>query len=106
MPKNWTILSLSPREWLAHFARIAENWSAEDLLLTPPASQFRDRPGSHPRLEFGRIELRGPYCKRDDAWGGRCRKADAENHCGGKRNLGLAEHFRISWLSFAAYPQE
>ena len=50
MPKNWTILSLSPREWLAHFARIAENWSAEDLLLTPPEWQFRDRPGSHREL--------------------------------------------------------
>src|SRR5215470_3454848 len=33
---------------------------------------------------------------------GRCREGDAENHCGGKRNLGIAEHFRISWLSFAA----
>jgi len=48
--KNWTIVSLSRHEWIAHFARIAENWSAADLLLAPPASQFRDRPGSHREL--------------------------------------------------------
>src|SRR6516164_2880937 len=36
---------------------------------------------------------------------GRCRKADAENHCGRKCNFCLAEHFRISWLSFALAPR-
>jgi len=50
LSKNWTIPSLSAHEQLVHFGRIAENWSAEDLLLTPPASQFRDRPGSHREL--------------------------------------------------------
>jgi hypothetical protein len=48
-------LFLSRHEWFARFARIAENWSAEDLLLAPPASQFRDRPGSHRELERHQI---------------------------------------------------
>jgi hypothetical protein len=34
--RSLTIASLSRHEWLAHFARIAENWSAADPLLTPP----------------------------------------------------------------------
>ena len=61
--KTGPLFSLSRHEWLAHFARIAENWSAEDLLLTHPASQFRDRPGSHRELGCHQIELRGKYCK-------------------------------------------
>ena len=47
MSKKWTMLSLSLHERFAHFARIAENWSAEDLLLTPIDWQFRERPGAH-----------------------------------------------------------
>src|SRR5262249_48662501 len=35
LSKNWTILSLPAHERLARFAGIAQNWSAEDLLLTP-----------------------------------------------------------------------
>ena len=50
LSKKWTIVSLPRHERLAHFARIAENWSAEDPLLTPPDWQFRDRPGSHREL--------------------------------------------------------
>jgi hypothetical protein len=42
MSKNQTILSLTTHERLAHFARIAQNWSAEDLRLTPPDWQFLD----------------------------------------------------------------
>src|SRR5262249_3370004 len=34
MSKKWTILSLPVHERFAHFARIAQNRSAEDLLLT------------------------------------------------------------------------
>jgi hypothetical protein len=55
LSKNWTILSLSAHEWLAHFVRIAQNWSAEDLLLTPTGWQFRDRPGAH--RELGRHQI-------------------------------------------------
>src|SRR5215472_16693193 len=35
---------------------------------------------------------------------GRCRKADAKNHCGGKRNLGLAEHFRYLLVELCGLP--
>jgi hypothetical protein len=30
---------------------------------------------------------------------GECREGGVENNCGGKRNLCLAKHCRISWLS-------
>jgi hypothetical protein len=37
---------------------------------------------------------------------GQCREGGAENNCSGKRSyFCLAEHFRISCLSFAAYSQ-
>jgi hypothetical protein len=32
---------------------------------------------------------------------GRCRESGAENNRSGKRNFYFAEHFRISWPSFA-----
>lgn len=37
--------------------------------------------------------------------GGRCREGGADNDRNGKRNFYLAEHFRISRLSFATQPE-
>src|SRR6516162_10255657 len=50
MPKNRTVVSLSAHEWLAHFSRSPQNWSADGLPPTPTDWQFRDRPGSHREL--------------------------------------------------------
>jgi hypothetical protein len=36
---------------------------------------------------------------------GRCRESGAENNRSGKRNFYLAEHFRVSRLSFATQPE-
>src|SRR5215469_10776967 len=104
MPKKWTILSLSAHELLAHFAHIAENWSAEDLLLTPPEWQFRDRLDSHRELGCHRIALRGPYCKRDDAWSRSMPESPMLRTIAAESAIWvLLNIFGISWLSFAAY---